>query len=122
MPGEKSADMTDVGNHVKQELLAFRERDGRSIHLEIEPGTFLVANGGSVIATCVDVVDTGRDGYLFAKLDTGMTRLGLMPSDLPDATAHGVRRKAKMCQNSNRQPRQRARRPRLQIEGRTERR
>ena len=46
MPGEKSADMADVGNHVKQELLGFRERDGRSLHLEIEPGTFLVANGG----------------------------------------------------------------------------
>ena len=75
MPGEKSADMADVGAHVKQELLGFRERDGRSIHLEIEPGTFLVANGGVVVATCVDVVDTGREGYLFAKLDTGMTEV-----------------------------------------------
>jgi len=75
MPGEKSADMTDVGKHVEQELLAFRERDGRSIRLEIEPGTFLVANGGSVVATCVDVVDTGREGYTFAKLDTGMTEV-----------------------------------------------
>ena len=27
------------------------------------------------MATCVDVVDTGRDGYLFAKLDTGMTEV-----------------------------------------------
>jgi len=27
MPGEKSADMTDVGKHVEQELLAFRERE-----------------------------------------------------------------------------------------------
>jgi diaminopimelate decarboxylase len=75
MPGEKSADMADVGARVKQELLGFRERDGRSIHLEIEPGTFLVASGGMVVATCVDVVDTGREGYLFAKLDTGMTEV-----------------------------------------------
>ena len=72
MPGEPSVDLADVGAHVRQELVAFRERDGRALHLEIEPGTFLVANAGVVVATCVDVVDTGRDGYRFAKLDTGM--------------------------------------------------
>ncbi len=72
MPGEPSVDIADVGAHVRAELLAFRDRDGRELHLEIEPGTYLVANGGVVVATCVDVVDTGRDGYCFAKLDTGM--------------------------------------------------
>jgi len=72
MPGEPSVDLADVGAHVRAELLAFRERDGRSLHLEIEPGTYLVAHAGVVVATCVDVVDTGRDGYRFAKLDTGM--------------------------------------------------
>jgi diaminopimelate decarboxylase len=72
MRGEPSVDMADVGGHVHAELLAFRDRDGRALHLEIEPGTYLVANAGVVVATCVDVVDTGRDGYLFAKLDAGM--------------------------------------------------
>jgi len=72
MPGEPSVDMADVGAHVRDELLAFRDRDGRALHLEIEPGTYLVANAGVVVATCIDVVDTGRDGYLFAKLDAGM--------------------------------------------------
>jgi diaminopimelate decarboxylase len=75
MPGEASVDLDDVGAHVRQELVAFRDRDGRALHLEIEPGTYLVANAGFVVATCVDVVDTGRDGYLFAKLDTGMTEV-----------------------------------------------
>ena len=75
MPGEPSADLADVGAHVRDELLAFRERDGRALHLEIEPGTYLVAGAGWVVATCVDVVDTGRDGYRFAKLDTGMTEV-----------------------------------------------
>ena len=75
MPGESSADLNDVGAHVGYELGGFHERDGRALHLEIEPGTYLVANGGSVVATCVDVVDTGRNGYLFAKLDTGMTEV-----------------------------------------------
>ena len=75
MPGEPSADLADVGAHVAQELTAFRDRDGRALDLEIEPGTYLVANAGLVVATCVDVVDTGHDGYLFAKLDTGMTEV-----------------------------------------------
>jgi diaminopimelate decarboxylase len=72
MPGEPTVDLANVGEHVRQELLAFRDRDGRSLQLEIEPGTYLVATAGTVVATCVDVVDTGRDGYHFAKLDTGM--------------------------------------------------
>ena len=72
MPGEATTDLQDVGAHVRRELEAFRDRDGRALHLEIEPGTYLVANAGSVVATCMDVVDTGRDGYLFAKLDAGM--------------------------------------------------
>jgi diaminopimelate decarboxylase len=75
MPGELSVDLADVGTHVRHELLAFRDRDGRALHLEIEPGTYLVATAGFVVATCIDVVDTGRDGYLFAKLDTGMTEV-----------------------------------------------
>lgn len=75
MPGEPSTDLADVGAHVREELLAFRDRDGRALHLELEPGTYLVANAGWVVATCVDVVDTGRDGYRFAKLDTGMTEV-----------------------------------------------
>jgi diaminopimelate decarboxylase len=93
MPGEPSVDLVDVGNHVRRELEAFRERDGRALHLEIEPGTYLVATAGSVVATCVDVVDTGRDGYLFAKLDTGMpevTRPSLYGAQHPiDVLAEG---------------------------------
>jgi diaminopimelate decarboxylase len=72
MPDEVSTDLQDVGMHVRRELEDFRERDGRALHLEVEPGTYLVANAGAVVATCVDVVDTGQDGYIFAKLDTGM--------------------------------------------------
>jgi diaminopimelate decarboxylase len=93
MPGEPSVDLADVGAHVRAELLAFRDRDGRALDLEIEPGTYLVANAGCVVATCVDVVDTGRDGYLFAKLDAGMpevTRPSLYGAQHPiDVLAEG---------------------------------
>ena len=75
MPEEPTVDMAEAGAHVRRELEAFRERDGRALRLEIEPGTYLVAQAGAVVATCVDVVDTGKDGYLFAKLDTGMTEV-----------------------------------------------
>jgi diaminopimelate decarboxylase len=75
MPHEQTTDMQDVGHHVERELLEFQEREGRALGLEIEPGTYLVAGAGAVVATCIDVVDTGRGGYLFAKLDTGMTEV-----------------------------------------------
>jgi diaminopimelate decarboxylase len=75
MPDEASVDLDDVGAHVRAELQGFRQRDGRPLQLELEPGTYLVANAGFVVATVVDVVDTGRDGYRFAKLDTGMTEV-----------------------------------------------
>jgi diaminopimelate decarboxylase len=75
MPEEPTVDLADVGAHVRGELLDFQARDGRRLGLEIEPGTYLVARAGAVVATCVDVVDTGREGFLFAKLDTGMTEV-----------------------------------------------
>ncbi len=79
MPDEPSTDLADVAAHVGRELEAFRARDGRALHLEIEPGTALVANAGAIVATCVDVADTGPDGYRFAKLDAGMPEI-LRPS------------------------------------------
>jgi diaminopimelate decarboxylase len=75
MPHEESVNLEEVAWHVRTELEGFKARDGRALHLEIEPGTLLVAQSGAVVATCVDVVDTGKDGYLFAKLDTGMTEV-----------------------------------------------
>jgi len=73
--GEQATDLQECGVPVREELLRFRERHGRALRLEIEPGTYLVANAGAIVATCADVVDTGRDGYVFAKLDTGMTEV-----------------------------------------------
>src|SRR6185295_1724386 len=70
--GEEATDLAVVGTVVRDAFVEFVERTGRKLHLEIEPGTFLVANAGVVVATCIDVVDTGSGGYTFAKLDTGM--------------------------------------------------
>jgi diaminopimelate decarboxylase len=70
--GEQATDLADVGAHVRQEFQDFQTRTGRRLHLEVEPGTYLVANAGVVIASCIDVVDTGGEGFVFAKLDAGM--------------------------------------------------
>ncbi|MCW5892384.1 MAG: diaminopimelate decarboxylase [bacterium] len=75
MPDEVATDLARVGTPVREELVAFRERTGRALDLEVEPGTYLVANAGCVVATVIDVVDTGAGGYTFAKLDTGMTEV-----------------------------------------------
>jgi diaminopimelate decarboxylase len=75
MPEEPTTDLADVASHIGEGLLDFQHRRGRALRLELEPGTYLVARAGAVVATCVDVVDTGRDGYCFAKLDTGMTEI-----------------------------------------------
>ena len=73
--GEHETDLAVVGAVVREALLDFKRRTGRSLRLEIEPGTYLVANAGAIVATCIDLVDTGTAGYTFAKLDTGMTEI-----------------------------------------------
>ena len=75
MPGEPSADLQVIGRAIRNDFEAFADRHGRKLHLEIEPGTYLVANAGWILADVIDVVDTGGGGYAFVKIDSGMTEL-----------------------------------------------
>lgn len=77
--GETSADLQKIGEAIKQDFVQFQADHGRKLHLEIEPGTFLVANAGALVCTAIDVVDTGNKGYRFIKIDSGMTEI-LRPS------------------------------------------
>jgi len=79
MPDEKSTDLQTVGAPVKAKFEEFAAETGREIKLEIEPGTFLVANAGALLSTVQDIVSTGEAGYDFIKLNSGMTEL-LRPS------------------------------------------
>jgi diaminopimelate decarboxylase len=79
MQGEKSTDLQEAGKPIVGEFERFAKEHGRQLHLEIEPGTFFVANAGALIATIIDVVDTGAEGYRFLKVDSGMTEV-LRPS------------------------------------------
>jgi diaminopimelate decarboxylase len=75
MAGETSADMVEIGTRVKADFEAFATAHGRQLHLEVEPGTFLVANAGALVCSIRDIVDTGDEGYTFLKIDGGMTEI-----------------------------------------------
>ena len=75
MPGEVSTDLQIIGQHMAEAFEMTAAQTGRTLRLEVEPGTYLVANAGAIVATAIDVVDTGQDGYKFIKTDTGMTEV-----------------------------------------------
>jgi diaminopimelate decarboxylase len=74
---EKGTDPSVVGVPVRAAFEKFAQTDGRRLRLEVEPGTFLVANAGAVLARVQDVVSTGAREFI--KLDSGMTEI-LRPS------------------------------------------
>jgi len=45
--------------HVRQELLRSASATGEHCTWRSNQARYLVANGGEVVATCVDIVDTG---------------------------------------------------------------
>ena len=75
MPGEISANLQEIGKTLLPDFEAFAEKHDRRLHLEVEPGTLAVANAGVILATVIDVVDTGDDSHEFIKTDTGITEL-----------------------------------------------
>ena len=77
MASEQTTDLQEVGGPVRAAFEELAAETGRKIHLEIEPGTYLLANAGALVSTIQDIVST--DGYHFLKLDTGMTEI-LRPS------------------------------------------
>lgn len=79
MSHETSTDLQEVGMPVIDTFSAFEKATSRRIRLEVEPGTYLVANAGCVISTIQDRTSTGRSGYKFLKIDSGMTEV-LRPS------------------------------------------
>ncbi len=73
MPSETTTDLQAIGLKMKAEFEGFAQETGREIHLEVEPGTYLVANSGVLLSTIQDQTSTGESGYDFIKLDSGMT-------------------------------------------------
>ncbi len=72
MPGEIKADAQALGAYAKQQIKAFYEKTGRKLKMEVEPGTYIVANCGYIITSVVDKKQTGENGFSFIILDGGM--------------------------------------------------
>lgn len=88
LPGETSADLQEIGRALAEDLAGYVAGRGENFQLEIEPGTYLVANAGAILSEIIDIVDTrtpacesapAEEGNTFLKVDTGMTEL-LRPS------------------------------------------
>lgn len=66
------ADMQLIEETFNKLLTEFAKKTGRELRLEIEPGRWLVAHGGTLLTEIVDIVDTGADGHIFLRTNTGM--------------------------------------------------
>jgi diaminopimelate decarboxylase len=75
MPDEHGTDLAAAARETGELLRDFASRTGRKLQLEIEPGTYLVANAGAIVARVVDVVTTGASGHTFVKIDAGMAEI-----------------------------------------------
>jgi diaminopimelate decarboxylase len=69
---ENEANMTDIFVTFSEKLEIFAKETDRQLHLEIEPGTYFIAHAGTLVATIDDIVDTGKYGHTFLRLNTGM--------------------------------------------------
>ena len=83
MPYETSADLQAIWSAVAKKFEDFFTETGRQIHLEMEPGKYLVINSCSMIVEIQDIVDTGRVGYTFLKTNSGM-------NDMPRVAMYGI--------------------------------
>ena len=72
MPDETAADVQELGRCARERVQAFYERTGRRLHMEIEPGTYVMANAGYAVTSVLDKKSTGDTGFNFLILDGGM--------------------------------------------------
>ena len=72
MPDESPADPIVLGAYAKQRLEELYTRTGRKLVMEVEPGTYVMANAGWLVTTVIDVKATGPDGFQFLVCDGGM--------------------------------------------------
>lgn len=73
MPKEEETNLQECGLAIKEEFVRFFAETGRQLHLEIEPGTYLVANASVVVTKIIDVKSTGK--YSFLLVNSGMTEV-----------------------------------------------
>jgi len=70
MPGEYAADVPLLGSYAKMQIEDFYKRTGRKLKMEIEPGTYIVANSGYAVTRLIDKKKTARSNFIIT--DGGM--------------------------------------------------
>jgi len=70
MPEETAADAALLGSYAKMRVEEFYGRTGRKLKVEIEPGTYIVANGGYAVTRLIDKKKTARTNFIIT--DGGM--------------------------------------------------
>jgi len=70
MPGEYAADVPLLGSYAKMQIEDFYKRTGRKLKMEIEPGTYIVANSGYAVTRLIDKKKTSRSNFIVT--DGGM--------------------------------------------------
>ena len=91
---EKEANMIAIAQVFSKKIAEFFEKTGRRIQLEIEPGTYFIAHAGTLVAQVDDIVDTGKNGFTFLRLNTGM-------NDFLRSTLYGARHKIQIHNKSD---------------------
>lgn len=94
--GEPETDIAKVMTVFGASLRAFQKKTGRAIHLEIEPGTWLVGHAGTLVTEIIDSVDTGSDGFTFLRTNTGM-------NDFMRPTLYGAQHRMRVLNDASTQ-------------------
>jgi diaminopimelate decarboxylase len=90
---EPEADMVAIAKVFSEKLVSFASETGRELKLEIEPGTYFIAHAGTLVAEVDDIVDTGKAGHTFLRLNTGM-------NDFLRSTLYGAQHKIEVINES----------------------
>jgi len=79
---DKLIDVQPMAEKALQMVADFNSRTGRKLKVEIEPGSFLVANSGVLVSEVIDITTTkstlGSDekgSFDFIKLNTGLNEV-----------------------------------------------
>ena len=70
MPDERNADIALLGSYAKKRIEDFYKMTGRKLKMEIEPGTYIVANSGYAVTRVMDKKSTSRSNFIVT--DVGM--------------------------------------------------
>ena len=75
MHPEHNANLGRISKDIYDLLSEHADKTGQKLKLEIEPGTYLSAEIGTIIAKIIDVKDTGVNGYNFIIINAGLTEI-----------------------------------------------